>query len=91
MYIIIYTHADHFLHNSRTHIFERDTKITIMEEIKRHEMHIDRKKEILRTREVFWHKKLMALQPNGLNKRMGKMKKPLYSFAYVNDVLEHKL
>ena len=61
-----------------------------MEEIKRHEMHIERKKEIFRTREVFWQKKFMTLQPNALNKRMGNMKKPLYSFAYVSDVLEHK-
>ena len=53
--------TEHFLHNSRTHIFERDTKITIIEEIKRHEMHIERKKEILRSREVFWQKKLVTL------------------------------
>ena len=83
--------TEHFFHNSRTHNFDRDTKITIIEEIKQHEMHIERKKEILRTREVFWQKKLMTLQPNGLNKRMGQTKKPLYSFAYVNDVFEHKL
>lgn len=49
--------TEHFLNNSRTHIFERDAKITIIEEIKRHEMHIQRKKEILRTREVFWPRK----------------------------------
>ena len=54
-------------------------------------MHIERKKEILRTRKVFWQKKLMTVQPNGLNKRIGWTKKTLYSFAYVNDVLEHKL
>ena len=61
---------EHLLHNSRTHNFDRDTKITISEEIKQREMHIERKKEILRAREVFWQKKLMTLQPNGLNKRM---------------------
>ena len=63
--------TEHFLHNFRTHNFDRDTKITIIEDIKQHEMHIERKKEIPRTREVFWQKKLMTLQPNGLNKRMG--------------------
>ena len=63
--------TEHFLHNSRTHNFDRDTKITVMEEIKRHEMHIERKKEILLVREVFWQKKVMTFQPNGLNKRMG--------------------
>ena len=63
--------TEQFLHNSRTHNFDRDTKITIIEEIKRYEMHIKRKKEILCTREVFWQKKLMTLKPNGLNKTMG--------------------
>ena len=63
--------SKHFLHNSRTHNFDRDTKITIIKEIKWHEMHIERKKEILCRREVFWQKKLIMLQPNGLNKRMG--------------------
>ena len=48
-------------------------------------MHIEREKEILRTKEVFWQKK--ALQPNGLSNKVGKMKNPLYSFAYVNDAL----
>ena len=33
--------TEHFLHNSRTHNFDRDTKITIIEEIKQHEMHGD--------------------------------------------------
>ena len=65
--------------------------IMIIEEIKQHEMYIEGKKEILHTREVFWQKKLIMLQPNELNKRMGKTKKPLYSLTYINDVLEHKL
>ena len=48
--------TEHFLHNSRTYNFDRDNKITIIEEIKQHEMHIKRMKEILRTRELFWQK-----------------------------------
>ena len=32
---------------------------------------IERKKEILRAREIFWQSRLNTLQPNGLNKRMG--------------------
>lgn len=55
--------TEHFLHNSRTHKFDRDTKITIIEEIKQHLMHIERMKEIFRTREVFWQKKLDAPAP----------------------------
>ena len=52
--------TEHFLHSSRTHIFERHTKITIIEEIKRHGMHIEREKEKLRTKEVFWQKRAHA-------------------------------
>ena len=37
--------TEHFLHSSRTHNFNIDTKITIIEEIKRHEMHIEWKKK----------------------------------------------
>ena len=33
----------------------------------------------------------MTLQPIGLNKSMGQTRGPLYSFACVNGVLEHKL
>ena len=63
--------TEHFLHNSRTHNFDRDTKITKIEEIKWHEMYIEQKKKILCTRRVFWQKKLMIVQPTVLNKRMG--------------------
>ena len=63
--------SEHFLHNSRSHDFSKDVTITIIEQIKRSNMTIERKKEILRAREIFWQSRLNTLQPNGLNKRMG--------------------
>ena len=63
--------SEHFLHNSRSHDFGKDVTITIIEQIKRSNMTIERKKEILRAREIFWQSRLNTLQPNGLNKRMG--------------------
>lgn len=63
--------SEHFLHNSRSHDFSKDVTITIIEQIKRSNMTIERKKEILRGREIFWQSRLNTLQPNGLNKRMG--------------------
>ncbi|CAH3128848.1 unnamed protein product, partial [Porites lobata] len=63
--------SEHFLHNSRSHDFGKDVTITIIEQIKRSNMTIERKKEILRTREIFSQSRLNTLQPNGLNKRMG--------------------
>ena len=74
MYIYIYIYiyiSEHFLHNSRSHDFGKDVTITIIEQIKRSNMTIERKKEILRAREIFWQGGLNKLQPNGLNKRMG--------------------
>lgn len=63
--------TEHFLHNTRTHNFDNDAIITIIEQIKQNNMAIERKKEILRTREIFWQRTLKTLQPNGLNKRIG--------------------
>ena len=63
--------TEHFLHNPRTHNFDNDAIITITEQIKQNDMAIERKKEILRTREIFWQRTLKTLQPNGLNKRIG--------------------
>ena len=45
--------------------------ITIIEQIKQSNMTIERKKEILRAREMFWQSRLSTSQPNGLNERMG--------------------
>ena len=55
----------------RTHNFDNDVIITIIEQIKQNDMAIERKKEILRTREIFWQRPLTTLQPNELNKRIG--------------------
>ena len=63
--------TEHFLHNTRTHNFDNDVVITIIEQIKRSDMLIERKKELLRRREMFWQRKMNSLQPNGLNKRIG--------------------
>ena len=63
--------SEHFLHNSRSHDLGKDVTITVIEQIKRSNMTIERKKEILRAREIFWESRLNTLQPNGLNKRMG--------------------
>ena len=63
--------TEHFLQNTRTHNFDNDVVITIIEQIKRSDMLIERKKELLRRRERFWQRKLNTLQPNGLNKRIG--------------------
>ena len=61
--------TEHFLNNTRTHNFDNDVVITIIEQIKRSDMLIERKKELLRKREMFWQRKLDTLQPNGLNKK----------------------
>ena len=63
--------SEHFLHNSTSHDLSKDITITIIEQIKRSNMTIERKKDILRAREIFWQCRLNTLQPNGLNERMG--------------------
>ena len=45
--------TDHFLQNQ----FDRDINITIIEQIRKDSMTKERKKELLRAREVFWQKK----------------------------------
>ena len=45
--------TEHFPHNRRSHDFDKDVIITIIEQIKRSNMTIERKKEILRAREIF--------------------------------------
>ena len=54
-----------------TQELDNDAIITIIEQIKQNDMAIERKKEILRTRVIFWQRTLKTLQPNGLNKRIG--------------------
>ena len=43
---------------------DNDVTITIIEQIKRSDMAIKWKKEILRTREIFWQSGLDTLRPN---------------------------
>ena len=58
--------------NPSTHNFDNDVTISIFEQIKRIDMTVQRKKELLlRKREIFWQSRLRTLQPTGLNKRIG--------------------
>ena len=57
--------TEHFLLNPRTHNFDNDVTITIIDQITRIDMTVERK------REIFWQSRLKALQPSGLNKRIG--------------------
>ena len=63
--------TDHFLTNKYSHEFERDISITAIEQITSTTMNINRKKELLQAREIFWQRKLKSIQPRGLNKRLG--------------------
>ena len=63
--------TEHFLHNTRTHDFDNNVTITIIEQIKKDHLEIERKKEILREREIFWQRTLNSIQPYGINKRTG--------------------
>lgn len=63
--------TEHFLLNSRTHNFDNDVTITIIDQIKRIDMTVERKKELLRKGGMFWQSRLKTLQPTGLNKRIG--------------------
>ncbi|XP_068670909.1 uncharacterized protein [Montipora foliosa] len=56
--------TEHFLHNTRTHNFDND-----VEQIKRSDMLIERKKELLHKREMFWQRKLNTLQPKGAQQK----------------------
>ena len=62
---------EHFLLNPRTHNFDNDVTITIIDQITGIDMTVKRKKELLRKREIFWQSRLKSLQPSGLNKRIG--------------------
>ena len=42
----------HFLHNVRSHNFDNDVTITVIEQIRKDYLTIDRKKELLRNREM---------------------------------------
>ena len=67
--------TEHFLLNPRTHNFNLTIKSpyynNIIEQIKRIDMTVQRKKELLRKREIFWQSRLTTLQPTGLNKCIG--------------------
>ena len=84
VYIYIYNHrnhikkgvsscelTEHFLHNKRTHDFNNNVTITIIEQIRKDHLETDKKKEVLREREIFWQRTLNSFQPYGLNKRTG--------------------
>ena len=63
--------SEHFLHNRRTHDFENDVTITLIEQIRKEYLETNAKKDLLRRREIFWQLKLNTEQPHGLNKRIG--------------------
>lgn len=63
--------SEHFLYNRRTHDFENDVTITLIEQIRKEHFERTAKKDLLRRREIFWQLKLNTLQPHGLNKRIG--------------------
>ena len=56
--------TEHFLHNVRSHNFDNDVTITVIEQIRKYYLTIDRKKELLRNREMFWQRMLNSIQPN---------------------------
>jgi len=62
--------AEHFI-NNEDHNFDRDITISVIEQLKKLEMNVDKKKAILKVREIFWMHKLNTFQPLGLNKRIG--------------------
>ena len=59
------------LHNIKSHNFENDVTIAVIEKIRKDHFAIDLKKELLFNREMFWQRMLNSTQPNGLNKRTG--------------------
>ena len=63
--------TEHFLQNRRSHSFDNDIGVTVIEQIRKMEMTKDSRKELLRVREIFWQRKLNTIQPGGLNKRTG--------------------
>ena len=63
--------TEHFLQNRRSHSFEKDVSIIVIEQIRKRTMPIEQKKELLSTHEKYWQLTLGSIQPNGLNKRTG--------------------
>ena len=63
--------SEHFLQNKTSHTFEKDTSITVIEQLRKQTMTTEQKKQLLRAREEFWQKQLGSIQPTGLNKRIG--------------------
>lgn len=53
--------TEYFLYNTRTHNFDNDVTITIIEQIKRDVIVMGKKREILRRREIFWQRTLNTL------------------------------
>ena len=47
--------------------FDNDVTVTTIKEVKRDEMVMGRKREVLRTREICWQRGLNALQANGMS------------------------
>jgi len=63
--------TEHFLHNKRTHNFDNNVIIIIIEQIRKDNISNEQKKDLLRHSEIFWQKKLNSMQPNELNKQTG--------------------
>ena len=57
--------SEHFLHNRRTHDFEKDVTITLIEQIRKEHLELIAKRDLLRRREIFWQLKLNTVQPHG--------------------------
>ena len=47
---------EYFLHYVRSHNFENDVTITVIEQIRKGHLTFDRKKELLRNREMLWQR-----------------------------------
>ena len=68
IYMYIYM-IDDITRNSNIYIYIYT--ITIIEQIRKDHLETDKKKELLREREIFWQRTLNSIQPYGLNKRTG--------------------
>ena len=56
--------SEYFLHNRRTHDFENDVTITLIEQIPKEHLEVNAKKDLLRRREILWELKLNTVQPH---------------------------
>lgn len=52
-------------------------------------MTVERKKELLRKKEIFWQSRLKPLQPTGLNKRIPKSKTDWHVITKSLSLLRH--